>query len=68
MDLLFLTPEELRYLFVGVGPGQVMVGTDYGFNWSKDPVDLVMSTPELNSADKVAILGGTATKLLRLPA
>jgi hypothetical protein len=29
---------------------------------------LVMSTPDLSSADKVAILGGTAAKLLRLPA
>ena len=44
-----------------------MVGTDYGFDWEKHPVDLVLNTPGLSSADKIAILGGTASKLLRLP-
>src|SRR3984957_7065503 len=67
VDSIVFSPEALRHLVATVGPGQVMVGTDYGFNWSKDPVDLVMSTPGLSSADKVAILGGTASKLLRLP-
>ena len=44
-----------------------MVGTDFGFPWVTDPVGLVLATPELSSADKIAILGGTASKLLRLP-
>ena len=34
--------------------------------WVDDPVDLVLQTPTLSDADKVAILGGTAAKLLRL--
>ena len=67
VDSLVFTPEALRHLAAVVGPDHVMVGTDYGFNWSKDPVSLVMSTPELSPADKEAILGGTAAKLLRLP-
>ena len=67
VDSLVFTPEALRHLVATVGASQVMVGTDYGFPWSKDPVDHVLSTPELTAADKVAILGGTAVKLLRLP-
>ena len=43
-----------------------MVGTDYGFPWVKDPVGHIMATPELSETDKIAILGGTASKLLRL--
>jgi aminocarboxymuconate-semialdehyde decarboxylase len=68
VDSLVFTPEALRHLVATVGASQVMVGTDYGFPWAKAPVDHVLSTPELSSADKVAILGGTAAKLLRLPA
>ena len=67
VDSLVFTPEALRHLVATVGVGQVMIGTDYGFPWAKDPVGHVLSTPELSSADKVAILGGTAAKLLRLP-
>jgi aminocarboxymuconate-semialdehyde decarboxylase len=67
VDSLVFTPEGMRHLIATVGVGQVMVGTDYGFAWDKDPVDLVLATPGLSSADKLAILGGTAAKLLRLP-
>jgi aminocarboxymuconate-semialdehyde decarboxylase len=67
VDSLVFTPEALRHLVATVGVGQVMIGTDYGFPWAPDPVGHVLSTPELTSADKVAILGGTAAKLLRLP-
>jgi hypothetical protein len=61
------TPEALRHLVATVGAGQVMIGTDYGFPWVKDPVGHVLATPDLSSADKIDILGGTASKLLRLP-
>jgi aminocarboxymuconate-semialdehyde decarboxylase len=67
VDSLVFTPEGLRHLATVVGRDHIMIGTDYGFNWSKDPVALIMATPELSSADKVAMLGGTAAKLLRLP-
>jgi aminocarboxymuconate-semialdehyde decarboxylase len=67
VDSIVFTPEALRHLVATVGAGQVMVGTDYGFPWVKGPVDLVLTTPDLSSADRIAILGGTAAKLLRLP-
>jgi aminocarboxymuconate-semialdehyde decarboxylase len=68
VDSIVFTPEAMRHLIATVGVGQVMIGTDYGFDWEKHPVDLVLNTPGISSADKIAILGGTASKLLRLPA
>lgn len=67
VDSIVFTPEAMRHLVATVGAGQVMIGTDFGFPWVKDPVGLVLATPELSPADRIAILGGTATRLLRLP-
>ena len=64
VDSLVFTPEALRHLVATVGAGQVMVGTDFGFPWTSDPVGHVLRTPGLSSADKIAILGGTAVKTL----
>lgn len=66
VDSLVFTPRALRHLADVVGPRQIMVGTDYGFPWVKNPVDHVLSTPELSDDDKVAILGGTAAQLLKI--
>ena len=68
VDSLVFTPEALRHLVATVGVGQVMVGTDFGFPWTRDPVGHVLATPGLGSADKIAILGGTAVKTLGLKA
>ena len=68
VDSLVFTPEALRHLAAVVGPRQIMVGTDYGFPWVKNPVDHVLDTPGLTDEDKIAILGGTAARLLRLDA
>ena len=45
-----------------------MVGTDYPYPWTKTAVDVVMDTPGLTDADRVAILGGTAAKLVGIKA
>ena len=66
VDTMVFTPEGLRHLTVEVGPRHIMIGTDYGFPWVTDPVGHVLGTPGLSDADKIAILGGTAAKLLRL--
>ena len=65
-DSLIFTPEGLRHLIAECGPSQVMIGTDYAVPWVKGPVDHVLATPGLSDADRVAILGGNAAKLLRL--
>ena len=66
-DTIVFTPEALRHLIAETGPGQVMIGTDYPFPWTSTEVDLVLSTPGLSDAERVAILGGTACRLLGIP-
>ncbi|HSH99405.1 MAG TPA: amidohydrolase family protein [Reyranella sp.] len=63
-DTIVFTPEALRHLIAESGVGQIMIGTDYPFPWTSTEVDLVMSTPGLSDADRIAILGGTAQKLM----
>jgi len=63
-DSIVFTPEALRHLAAEAGPGQVVMGTDYPFPWTSTSVDHILGTPGLSEADKVAMLGGTAAKLL----
>jgi hypothetical protein len=67
-DSIMFTPEGMAHLIAETGVGQVMIGTDYPFPWNKVPVDHIMSIPGLSDDDRIAILGGTAAKLLRLDA
>ena len=41
-----------------------MIGTDYPFPWTSTEIDLVLHMPDLSDDDRIAILGGTAAKLL----
>ena len=50
------------------GASQIMIGTDYAVPWVKGPVDHFLNTPGLSNPERVAILGGTAAKLMKLPA
>ena len=63
-DNIIFTPEGMRHLVAETGVGQVVMGTDYPYPWTSTSVDLVLNTPGLSDADRVAILGGTAAKLL----
>ncbi|MFZ5779165.1 MAG: amidohydrolase family protein [Pseudomonadota bacterium] len=65
-DTIVFTPEALRHLIAETGAGRIMIGTDYPFPWTSTEVDLVLSTPGLTDDERVAILGGTAARLLRL--
>jgi len=65
-DALVFTPEALRHLVAQVGASQVAIGTDSPIPWEIRPVDHVMGTPNLSGAQRAAILGDNAAKLLRL--
>lgn len=63
-DSIVFTPEALRHLIAEVGVGQILMGTDYPFPWTKTSVDHILNTPGLIDADRAAMLGDTAAKLL----
>ena len=63
-DSIVFTPQALRHLAAEAGASQIVMGTDYPFPWTSTSVDHILGTPELSDADKVAMLGGTAMKLL----
>ncbi len=63
-DTIVFTPEALRHLVAETGAEQIMMGTDYPFPWTSTEVDLILSTPGLSDEDRIAMLGGTAVRLL----
>jgi aminocarboxymuconate-semialdehyde decarboxylase len=67
-DSMVFTAEGLRHLVAEVGASQIVMGTDYPFPWTKTAVDHIIETPGLSEADRVAMLGGTAAKLLGVKA
>ena len=65
IDTMIFSEEGLRHLVAEMGVGQIVYGTDVPFNWPVT-VDLILNAPFLSNADKEAILGGNAMKLLRI--
>ncbi|HUK60360.1 MAG TPA: amidohydrolase family protein [Stellaceae bacterium] len=63
-DSLVFTPEALRHLVAETGSSQIVMGTDYPYPWTSTSVDHILSTPGLTDEERVAILGGTALRLL----
>src|SRR6266581_248893 len=63
-DNIMFTPEAMRHLVAEVGSGQIVLGTDFPYPWTTTSVELVLGTPGLDDAERVAMLGETAAKLL----
>jgi aminocarboxymuconate-semialdehyde decarboxylase len=65
VDTMVLTDEGLRHLVAEVGVPNIVYGTDNPLNWPVT-IDLVLNASFLDNAQKEAILGGNALRLLRM--
>lgn len=66
-DALLFDPLALTYLVRAFGSDRVLLGTDFPFEMRpEDPVAMVEAVPDLSGADREAILGGNAARLLGL--
>ena len=65
-DSLVISPDALRNLVAQVGSGQVMIGTDQPIPWNERPIEHVMAAPGLSDAERDAILGLNAARLLNI--
>jgi aminocarboxymuconate-semialdehyde decarboxylase len=65
-DTISHAPESLRYLINLVGADRVMLGSDYCFDMGYERPVKVVTSLKLSRADQKKILGGNATRLLRL--
>jgi aminocarboxymuconate-semialdehyde decarboxylase len=66
-DTIVFTPHQLEYLVRQWGSGHVLLGTDYPYDMGMyDPIGFIESAKALGGAEKAALLGGNAAKLLRI--
>jgi aminocarboxymuconate-semialdehyde decarboxylase len=65
-DSMVFTPEGLRHLIAEVGVSQIVLGTDIPFPWTTTAVDHILDTPGLSEADRAAMLGENAARLLAI--
>jgi aminocarboxymuconate-semialdehyde decarboxylase len=66
-DTVVFSHAQLEYLVAQYGSDHLLLGTDYPFDMAMtDPVGFVESAPKLKRAEKDAIAGGNAARLLKL--
>ena len=65
-DTLVFTSEALRHLAAEVGVSQLVIGTDHPIPWQDKSVDHILKTPGFSDAERRAVLGETAAKLLKI--
>jgi aminocarboxymuconate-semialdehyde decarboxylase len=64
-DSLVYTHPQLEYLVHQYGADHVLMGTDYPADMGEiDPIGFIEGAPNLSVADRAAILGGNAARLL----
>jgi aminocarboxymuconate-semialdehyde decarboxylase len=65
-DTLVFTDEALRHLAAEVGVNRLVIGTDHPIPWQAQSVDHVLKAPGFTAAERRAMLGETAAKLLKI--
>ena len=64
-DSVVFSPRQLAHLIETYGPEHILLGTDYPFDMGEDdPLGLVAAVPKLKRAERKAICGGNAARLL----
>ncbi|MCL6645914.1 MAG: amidohydrolase family protein [Dehalococcoidia bacterium] len=63
-DTLVFTSEALRHLAAEVGSDRLVIGTDHPIPWQPRAVDHILEAPGFTDEERIAMLGGTAAKLL----
>jgi predicted TIM-barrel fold metal-dependent hydrolase len=58
----------VRHLAAQVGSSQIVMGSDYPYQWQLHPADHILGCSFLSDDEKAGMLGGTAVKLLNLQA
>ena len=67
-DTLVFTSEAIRHLVAQVGASQMVLGSDHPYPWQQHVVDHIFACTTLTDAQRVAILGGNAARLLGIKA
>ena len=65
---MVFSAEGLRHLAAECGVSQIFMGTDYPFPWTTTSVDHIVTAPGFGDAERVAMLGGNAARLLGIGA
>jgi aminocarboxymuconate-semialdehyde decarboxylase len=66
-DTIVFTHHQLEYLKDLYGSDHLLLGTDYPYDMAEDdPVGFISSAPHLDRADREAIMGLNAARLLKL--
>ncbi|MBM3356175.1 MAG: hypothetical protein FJY54_00395 [Betaproteobacteria bacterium] len=63
-DTLVFTSEALRHLAAEVGSSRLVIGTDHPIPWQSESVDHILNAPGFSDEERIAMLGGTAARLL----
>ena len=53
-------------LMAECGASQIVMSTDYPYAWTSTAVEHLLETPSLSDAERAAILGDNACKLLHI--
>jgi len=65
-DSLVFSSEAVRHLVAQVGARQIVMGSDYPYQWQLHPVDHIVGCSFLSDDEKAGMLSTTAAKLLNL--
>ena len=66
-DTLVFTSEALRHLAAEVGVNRLVIGTDHPIPWQANSVNHILKAPGFTAAQRRAMLGENAAKLLGIP-